>query len=122
MAPFALEESVTLHLQAKKTKSPELLGEKFPNTFSQLLLEESRVLWGAARIFLQVAKHVTLLQVTEKALVLLLALREGLLRLPSPSPPPSLHPPKTLSPLGLPSFSFSPSSITRLMEKALKGK
>lgn len=64
-APFAPEESETLHPQLKKTKTPKLLGEKFHDTFSQLLLEESRVLWGVARTFLQVAKHVTLLHVTE---------------------------------------------------------
>ena len=34
MAPFALEESET---QLKKTKTPKLLGEKFPDTFSQFL-------------------------------------------------------------------------------------
>lgn len=51
MAPFALEGRETLICSSKKINPPKLLGEKFPDTFSQLLLEESGVLWGAARIF-----------------------------------------------------------------------
>lgn len=35
--PFALEESESLHPQLQKPKTRKLLGEKFPDTFSQFL-------------------------------------------------------------------------------------